>query len=293
MIKNKVLKNAGWIVGCKIVQSLISLVIGMITARYLGPSNYGLISYVSSIVAFALPIMQLGLTNTLVKDFLKNPNQDGKILGTSLVINILSSVVCMIGCVLFVMVANAGDTKTIVVCALYSLRLLFQATEMTQYWFQSKLLSKYPSMATLVAYTVVSLYKIYLLVAQKSVEWFALSHTIECCLISILLMIVYKKEGGQRLSFDWQMGKDMLSVSKHYIIPGIMVMIFQHTDQIMLKLMTNETETGLYAAAITCIGMTSFVFVAVIESARPTILEAKQKDSVLFGSSRFSPFSYL
>ena len=148
-------------------------------------------------------------------------------------------------------------------------------------------------MATLVAYTVVSLYKIYLLVAQKSVEWFALSHTIECCLISILLMIVYKKEGGQRLSFDWQMGKDMLSVSKHYIIPGIMVMIFQHTDQIMLKLMTNETETGLYAAAITCIGMTSFVFVAVIESARPTILEAKQKDSVLFEKRMMQLYSII
>lgn len=277
-MKNNVLKNAGWIVGCKIVQSLINLIIGMITARYLGPSNYGIISYVSSVVAFALPIMQLGLTNTLVKEFLKKPEQEGKILGTALVINILSSVACMIGCVAFVAVANAGDTETLVVCALYSLRLLFQATEMTQYWFQSKLLSKYPSMATLFAYVLVSLYKIYLLVTQKGIAWFALSHAIECFLISVLLIAVYKKLGGKRLSVDWKTGKEMLSVSKHYIIPSLMVMIFHHTDQIMLKLMSGEAETGLYAAALTCIGITSFVFVAVIDSARPVILEAKEKD---------------
>lgn len=293
MFKNKVLKNAGWIVGCKIVQSLINLVIGMITARYLGPSNYGIISYVSAIVAFALPIMQLGLTNTLVKDFLKTPEQEGMILGTALLFNILSSILCMIGCTAFVMVANPGDKETTIVCALYSLKLLFQATEMTRYWFQSKLLSKYPSMATLIAYVVVSLYKIYLLVSQKSIEWFALSHAIECCLISILLMVIYKKLGGQRLSVDWQVGKNMLSVSKHYILPSVMVMIFQHTDQIMLKQMTNETETGLYAAALTCIGVTSFVFVAVIDSARPTILEAKEKAPALFEKRMIQLYSII
>ena len=281
-MKSRVVKNAGWIVGCKIVQSVIALVIGVITARYLGPSNYGIISYVSSVVAFALPIMQLGLTNTLVKEFIKNPEKEGKILGTSLAINVISSIFCMIGCVTFVIVANFNDRTTIVVCALYSLRLLFQATEMTQYWFQSKLLSQYPSIAMLVAYVVMSVYKIYLLVTQKSLEWFAVSHVIECFVVSVLLIVIYNKLGGRRLSVDWKTGKQMLSVSVHYIIPSLMVMIFHHTDQIMISVMKGETETGLYAAALTCIGITGFIFVAVIDSARPIILEAKEKNSALY-----------
>ena len=78
LLKNREIKNAGWIIGCKIVQSLINLVIGLITARYLGPSNYGVISYVASVVAFALPIMQLGLKHTLVKEFVQSPDQEGK-----------------------------------------------------------------------------------------------------------------------------------------------------------------------------------------------------------------------
>ena len=281
-MKNSVFKNAAWIIGCKIVQSLISFVIGLLTARYLGPSNYGVISYVASVVAFALPIMQLGLKQTLVKEFIQSPDREGQVLGTALVINMISSIFCMLGSVAFVAIADAGDQITILVCALYSLTLIFQATEMTQYWFQSKLLSKYPSIATLCAYIVVALYKVFLLVTQKSVVWFALSNVLDYFLISVLLMIMYKKVGGQRLQINWQVGREMLSRSKYYIIPSLMVMIFQHTDRIMIKLMIGEAETGFYSAAITCIGISSFVFSAVIDSARPVILETKEKDQAAY-----------
>lgn len=282
MKNNNVFKNAGWIIGCKIVQSVLNLIIGLITARYLGPSNYGVISYVASVVAFALPIMQLGLKHTLVKEFIKFPDREGVVLGTSLMLNIISSIFCMVGSVTFVMFFNAGETETILVCALYSLTLIFNATEMTQYWFQAKLLSKYPSIASLVAYVIVAIYKIYLLVTQKSVLWFAFSNVIDYFLISFILIIIYKKVGVQRLSFDWSVGKQLLSKSKYYIIPSLMVVIFQNTDRIMINLMIGETETGFYSAAIGCIGISSFVFTAIIDSARPIILEEKEKNQELY-----------
>lgn len=276
-MKNSVLKNASWIVVCKIIQSLISFVIGMITARYLGPSNFGVISYVSSVVAFALPIMQLGLNQTLVKEFINSPDREGTILGTSLIINILSGICCMIGSIAFVAVANPDEPETLLVCILYSFTLLFQATEMTQYWFQSKLLSKYPSIATLIAYTLVALYKVYLLVSGKGVVWFSVSNVLDFLIASIILMIIYKRIGTQKLSVNWRIGKEMLSRSKYYILPSLMVMIFQHTDRVMIKMMIGKEETGIYSAAITCIGVTGFLFSAVIESARPEILDQKNK----------------
>ena len=281
-MKNRVINNAGWIIGCKIAQSLINLVIGIITARYLGPSNYGVISYVASVVAFSLPIMQLGLRQTLVREIVHSPDQEGKILGTALVINVISSFFCMIGSVSFVTLVNVGERETILVCALYSLSLIFQATEMTQYWFQAKLLSKYPSIASLGAYVVVALYKIYLLITGKSVVWFALSNVLDYFLISIILMVIYKKIGQQRLSVDWRLGREMLSRSKYYILPSLMVMVFQHTDRIMIKLMMGEAETGLYSAALACVGVSGFVFSAVLDSARPVILEQKKNDPVLY-----------
>lgn len=276
IIKNRVLKNASWIVGCKIIQSLLTFFIGMLTARYLGPSNYGLISYASSIVAFFSPVMQLGFTATLVQEFITQPEREGELLGTSLVLNIISAIACIIGVGSFCSIANPGEPETIIVCILYSLTLIFQASEMTQYWFQAKLLSKYPSIAALIAYTVISVYKIYLLVTEKSIRWFALTHVIEAFIVAVLLLCVYIRLNGTKLSFSWNLGKEMFSRSKYYIGTAMMVAVFQQTDRIMINLMVGEAETGYYSAALTCVGITGFFFAAIIDSARPTILESRK-----------------
>ena len=276
-MKNKVLNNASWIIACKIMQSVCSFIIGVFTARYLGPTSYGLISYAASIVAFFLPIMQLGFSSTLVREIVNQPEREGQVLGTSLALNIISSIACVIGITTFSFLSTPTETETIVVCGLYSLSLVFQASEMIQYWFQAKLLSKYPSIVSLVAYVVVSLYKVYILIAGKSVRWFAVTHVIEACIIASALLIIYLKCGKQKLSFSFELAKEMFSRSKHYISAAMMVVVFQQTDRLMLKWMLNETETGYYSASLTCLGITGFVFMAIIDSARPSILESKKR----------------
>ena len=173
MVNKKILSNAKWIIGCKIIQSLIQFVVGMLSARYLGPSNYGLINYAAAITAFVMPFMLLGLNGTLVREYCDNPDGQGRILGTALAMNLTASVMCIIGVTAFAAVANPGEPTTVLVCTLYSTSLFFQAIEMVQYWFQAKLLSKYSALAMLCAYVVVSAYKIYLLITAKSVCWFA------------------------------------------------------------------------------------------------------------------------
>ena len=281
-MNNRVLKNASWIICCKIGQSILSFLIGIFTARYLGPSNYGLISYAASVVAFFVPIMQLGLTSTLVQEFISTPEREGEILGTALVMNIASSILSIIGVVAFSKITNPGDAETNIVCFLYSLRLIFQASEMTQYWFQAKLLSKYPSLAALAAYICVSAYKIYILITNKGIRWFAVTHVIEAAIIAVLLLILYKKLDTQKLSFSFALGKEMFSRSKYYISSAMMVVVFQQTDRIMLKLMMNEMEIGFYTAALTCVGISGFVFSAILDSGRPSILESKKISEQVF-----------
>lgn len=281
-LNRNILKNASWIIGCKIVQSIMTFIIGMITARYLGPSNYGLVNYAASIAAFFLPIMKLGLDATLVQEIINHPDDEGAVIGTSIVMNFLAAIVSIAGISAFTLVADAGDTETIIVCVLYSFTLLFQTGEMIQYWFQSKLLSKYPSIASLIAYTCVSIYKIYILVTDKNVCWFVVTHAMEAAIISLLLWIIYIRVGKQKIFVSISLGKEMFAKSKYYISSGLMVVIFQQTDRIMLRHMFDEAETGYYSAAFTCIGISAFVFSAIIDSLRPSILESKKTSSKIF-----------
>ena len=154
----KIVKNATWLIACKVVQSLLSFVIGTLSARYLGPGNYGIIDYAAAIVSFMVPVVQLGLRSTLVHEIIAAPDSEGKTLGTSLFMSTATSFLGIFGVIAFTAIANPNDPETMLVCALYSISLVFQATEILQYWFQAKLLSKYIAITSLAAYVVVSAY---------------------------------------------------------------------------------------------------------------------------------------
>ncbi len=275
---NKVINNAKWIVLCKLAQSVLQLVVGMISARYLGPANYGLINYAASIVAFAVPIMRLGFDATLVREYIESPEQEGKIAGTSIVLNLISGAACTIAVTVFSAVSNINDRITILVCGLYSLSLIFAAAEMIQYWFQYKLMSKYSSVIMLCSYFAVSGYKIFLLITQKSVYWFAVTHSIEYGLIALCLFVIYFKK-GKSFGFSWQLGKKLLKNSKHYVLAALMLVLIQNTDHIMLTLMISKEENGFYSAAITTAGIFQFVYTAIVDSYRPVILADKKENS--------------
>lgn len=278
MKEKQVLKNAKWIIVCKLAQSVLQLIIGMVSARYLGPSNYGLINYAASIVAFAMPLMKLGFDSILVYELVSEPAKEGEIMGTSLCLNMTSSVLCILGVLAFSAVTNRGNTETIMVCVLYSLSVFFAAVEMIQYWFQYKLLSKYSSVVMLCAYVLVSTYKIFLLATQKNVYWFSIVHSVEFGVIGVALLILYFKCKGQRFSFSVTCAKKLLARSKHYILSSLMVVVIQNTDHIMITSMIGEVENGLYSAAITCVTVCQFVYVAITDSFRPLILSEKKEN---------------
>lgn len=275
-MKNQILKNVSWIVGCRIIQALLNLIVGMLSARYLGSSNYGLINYAASIVSFVTPLMRLGLNSILVQELIADEENEAKILGTTLGLTILSgfsSILIIIG---FVSVVNKGEPVTIIVCAISSLSLVFQAAEMITYWYQAKLLAKYPSIAMVCGYVVISVYKIYLLAAKKSVYWFAASNAIDHLVIGLVLFTIYLFIGKHKLQFSIITAKKMLSKSKYYIVSGMMITVLQQTDKIMLKNMVGNQITGYYSAAVTCAGIFGFVYAAFVDSMRPEIFKAKK-----------------
>ena len=277
MNNRRIINNTIWIVGCKIFRALLGMLVTMLSARYLGPSGYGLISYAASIVTFVVPVMQLGLNSTLVQELVNDPDHEGSIMGTSIVMSLVSGMGCIVGVIAFSLLTNPGEPVTTLVCGLYSIQLVFQALEQIQYWFHAKLLSKYVSMTMLVAYGVTSGYKILLLVLGSSVYWFALSQALDFLLISGVLLVIYRRKGNAKLAFSWKLFRKMFARSKYYIISNLMISVFAQTDRIMLKIMMDETAVGYYSAAVTCAGMAGFVFEAIINSAQPVILESARR----------------
>lgn len=277
---NKEVKNASWLIMGKIFQMILSFLVSILTARYLGPSNFGLINYATAYVAFFTSLCTLGINSIIVKDFVENPKEQGTTIGTTLILRIISSILSALMIVLIVTLIDSGESLTIIVTILCSFSLVFQSFDTINYWFQARYESKVIALATLVAYIVTSIYKIILLMLGKSVVWFALATSVDYICQAILLYIAYKKHNGPRFCFSFEKSKYLLSHSYHYILSGMMVAIYSQTDKLMIKKMLNSASVGYYSLASSVNGMWVFVLSAIIDSMFPTIMTLYKENNI-------------
>ena len=282
ILHNRVAKNAGWIIGGKIIQMTINLVVGLITARYLGPSNYGLINYAGAYTAFFSSICTLGINSVIVKEFVDNPEKEGTVIGSTLVLRAVSSLFSAVTIIGISFVIDAGEPVTQAVVALSAVGVIFQIFETFNYWFQSKLQSKTTAVVTLIAYIITSAYKVILFIAKKPVTYFAFATSLDYICLAILLYLSYKKYKGGKLIFSKNYGVTLLKKSYHFILPGLMVAIYGQTDKIMLKHMISNEEIGYYSTAVSLCNMWCFVLSAIIDSLYPPIMESFKRDNKEF-----------
>ena len=68
----KYFKNTSWLVVEKILRLVVGLFVGVWVARYLGPKQFGVFSYVQSFVALFTPIASFGLDSIIVTEKINN-----------------------------------------------------------------------------------------------------------------------------------------------------------------------------------------------------------------------------
>lgn len=282
ILKSKVTINAGWLIAGRIYHMLLTFFIGLLTARYLGPANYGLINYAAAYTTFFASFCTLGINSVIVKNFVDNPDEEGETIGSAIVLRTVSSLLSVIMMICITLFMDKGEVTTNIVVALCSIGVLFQVMDTLNYWFQARLQSKYAALATVISYTVVSIYKIWLLFTGKSVEWFAISTSLDSFVVAIVLLVMYYKQNGPKFSFSVKKSKELFFSSYHFILAGLMVAIYGSTDRFMLKQMLNESEVAYYSTAVALCNTWVFVLAAIIDSMYPVILQHFGKNKEKF-----------
>lgn len=282
LIGSKETKNAVWIIGGKVAQMILSFVVSVLTARYLGPENYGSLNYVLAFVNFFLTISSLGIGSVIIKFFINEPELQGETLGTALVLEIVASLLSAMMIVGIIALLDGDEPTTILIAVLASISLVFQAVEVINRWFQSHYRSKVSSIATLIAYVVTSAYRLILLITKKNVVWFAFATTLDHLCIAAVLYCVYRKSKGPKLYFSASKAKQLLSQSYHYIFSGMMMALYNQTDKLFLKHLLDETAVGHYTLAMQINTMWVFVLVAIIDSISPTIMQLHTTDRAAY-----------
>ena len=237
------------------------------------------INYCAAYVAFFTSVCTLGLEGIIIKELVNHRDEEGEIVGTGILMRLAASAISIVSILVILLFMDPGNTLVLKVAFLQSLVLIFRSFELIDYWFQSYLQSKYVSILKSISYVLVAVYKVYILATNKSVEWFAFSTSLDFLLIAIMIMIAYFKRGGDKLTFSMPMAKRLIRQSYHFILSSLIVTIYSQMDKIMIGQMLNDTQVGLYSAAVTICNYWVLIPTAMINSARPTIMKKKGKET--------------
>lgn len=280
-MKNKFISNATWIMVGRVFQLGLTFISTMLVARYLGPSQYGTLTYVFSYIQLFLPLCTMGFNDIVVKELVDNKDKNDEIIGTMVSIRMLSSLISMVLSVIIVSLLNDGEIYR-KVAILQSFALLFQSFDSIMYFYQSKLMSKKTGIIYASSYVITALFRIIALSLNKDIYWFAFAMTLDYIVVAIMLISVYLKDDNH-FRFSFACAKGLLSKSYYYIFAGLLVVLYgKVTDTLLLGKMIDETTVGYYTAATAICNAWPFILTAIIDSASPIIIDLYGKDKYQF-----------
>ena len=280
----KILDNTGWLFADRFIRLGMGLVVGVWVARYLGPEQFGLMNYAMAIVGMFGAIAGLGLNGIVVRDLVKEPDSVNITLGTAFSLQFISGLLVFVLAVIAINFARPDDTLSKLIVAILGFAIVFKATDIVKYWFESQTRSKYTVWVENGVFIVLSAVKVGLILAQASLLAFVWAALAETALAAILLLLLYAKKVG-RLS-HWRASlaraKQMLVESWPLILSSVASLINMRMDQIMLGAMTSNSVVGNYSAAVR-ISEVWFIIPGILgASIFPTIIAAKQNSEAIY-----------
>ena len=275
--------NTSWMFAEQVLRIIAGLFVGIYVARYLGPEQFGVYSYAAAFVALFGTIARLGLDGIVVRDLVNHPQERDVYLGTAFWLKLIGAFVTL-GLLAIAVQFTSNDATTNLYIFIIASGLIFQSFDVVDFHFQSKVLSKYVSIARLIQLALSSILKLYFIFIQADLLWFVLVSLVDQITLALSLVFAYwrQKIGSFFRCFDLGTAKVMLINAWPLILSGIAISLYMRIDQIMIKEMLGEREVGLYSAAVRLSEAWYFVPVIITTSLFPAIVNAKKISQELY-----------
>lgn len=275
--------NTGWLFFERIIEMAVSFFVGVYVARYLGPDNFGLLSYAGSFVGLFIALATLGVDGIVVRELVKDEKKRDELLGTTFILKIIGSVL-LLGIITIAVSFTTNDSFTNLLIFVIAIGIIFQSFNVINLYFQSKVLSKYSVFAKTISGILVALIKLVLIYFKKELIFFAIVTFIGNIILATGFIIMYSK---QKLSlFNWRiklnLAKNLLKDSWPLMLSGIAISIYMQIDQVMIKNMLDTNAVGNYAVAVRLSEVWYFIPMAITSSVFPAIINAKKISEKLY-----------
>jgi len=270
----KIVDNIGWLFFDKVLRMGVGLLVGVWVARYLGPEQFGLLSFATAFVGLFGAVAGLGLQGIVVRDIVRNPSsKKEETLGTAAAMQFLGGLIAyslILGTIFW---QRPDDALTKALVVILGSIMLFKASEVVVYWFESQVLSKYTVWVQNGSFLVFAAIKVGLILYNAPLIAFAWATLAEALMVALLLGVMLGLRGPRlhHLRITLERAKSLLKESWPLLLSGIAIVIYMRIDQIMLGQMVGNEAVGIYSAAVRISEVWYFAIGIVLASVFPNL----------------------
>lgn len=291
---SRYIKNSLWMLSEYSIKIVSAIIVTIYVARYLGPDEFGKLSYAIAITAIFMAISRLGMESILVRDIARSPAKNMAYMGTAFWLMSGAALACITGTNLLSLLLEP-NRETQLYIFIMSTGIAFQAFLTIEYNLQGQVKAKYSSSSKSIAMMIGSIIKIYLVEIKASPLIVVISFALDYALIALALIFTHisSSQGSFLLSAQKKLIKPLISSAWPMVLSALASILYMRIDQIMIKNMLSSHELGIYSAATKIYEGWIIIPYALSISLIPAIVRIKSNHPDKYESSMKKLFSIL
>ena len=273
--KRKVIRNIVWAVIGKVVTLLGGLLVGIFVARYLGPEQYGLMSYVLSYIAIFQVLAYFGMDNIEIREESKTPEEKDKIIGTAICLKLIFAV-ATIGLVALTVCIFEADSFTRWMIMLYSISMIANSFGVIRNYFTSLVWNEYIVKTEITRTFIGAGIKVALLLLHAPLAWFIAATLFDTMLIAGGYLVSYRSKIDtiRTWTFDKTTAIYLIKQSFPLLLSGAAVVVYTKIDQVIIRNLLNTESVGYYSVADRFVEICLFIPTILSQTITPILVQA-------------------
>jgi O-antigen/teichoic acid export membrane protein len=280
----RAINNSFWLFLDQSFRMLAGLLVGVWTARYLGPERYGWLNYALAIVGVVTSATSLGINSVVVRELVNRPQETLPLMGTALRLRTIGASVGVLACLVIAWYRDSADDPVKALIVVISLGMALQLGDVFDLLLQAQQETWVSAWIRMGANLLASLLRIALLLSDAALIWFAVATVAEFALSTSGWLWIARRRGW-RLGTRHGEAERMVALLKEswpLALAGLTIYAQAYADQVIIGSALGGSELGQYAAAIRIIAVFSFIPTVIQTVAAVEITRAKQRGPDLY-----------
>ena len=264
--------NISWLIFDKLFRATLNVILSLILARNLGPENFGTLNYLLALLFLFSSLSSLGinpiLTNKIIKDNLKSNHKE---IMNSYYARFIFSIFCYFIFLLIIYFSN-NDEIVLQYSIIIGIGIILKSGEIFFSFYEAKSLSKYIVISQSIG--LITSLTLIIIIFLKNYEIINIYYALLIDLLIVFILVNY----FYFLSFppiNLSLLKNIIKKSFPVLISSLSIILYMRIDQIMIKMMMDEYQVGIYSASVRFIEIFHFLPKIIMISFLPILLRSK------------------